>query len=30
MLYKGDTLYLNWLEMALPNWCSMPPAPLTS
>ncbi len=24
MLCKGDTLYLNWLKMALLNWCSMP------
>ncbi len=24
MLYKGDTLYLDWLEEALPNWYLMP------
>lgn len=23
MLYKGDTLKLDWLKMASPNWCSM-------
>ncbi len=24
MLYKGDTLYLDWWKMALPNWYLMP------